>query len=66
MPELDDTASDIVTHQRDALVSRKDLAQKTKDFRKLDDSSKLTEFKVLLKGSTSRSSRYKILNTDGA
>ncbi|KAG6997581.1 hypothetical protein G7Y79_00039g075430 [Physcia stellaris] len=49
VPELDNTASDIVAHQRDALVSRKDLAQKTKDFRKLDDASKLTEFKGLLK-----------------
>lgn len=49
VPELDTTASDIVTHQRDALVSRKDLAQKTKDFRKLDDAAKLAEFKGLLK-----------------
>ena len=51
VPELDTTASDIVTHQRDALLSRKDLAQKTKDFRKLDDTAKLAEFKGLLKGS---------------
>ncbi|KAL8773329.1 MAG: hypothetical protein Q9209_001723 [Squamulea sp. 1 TL-2023] len=49
VPELDSTASDIVTHQRDALISRKDLAQKTKDFRKLDDTAKLAEFKSLLK-----------------
>ncbi|KAL8868098.1 MAG: hypothetical protein Q9174_005218 [Haloplaca sp. 1 TL-2023] len=49
VPELDTTASDIVAHQRDALISRKDLAQKTKDFRKLDDAAKLTEFKALLK-----------------
>ncbi|KAL8699858.1 MAG: hypothetical protein Q9224_001232 [Gallowayella concinna] len=49
VPDLDNTASEIVTHQRDALVSRKDLAQKTKDFRKLDDPAKLTEFKGLLK-----------------
>ncbi|KAI4090067.1 MAG: hypothetical protein LQ344_004997 [Seirophora lacunosa] len=49
VPELDTTASDIVTHQRDALLSRKDLAQKTKDFRKLDDAAKLAEFKSLLK-----------------
>ncbi|KAL9038580.1 MAG: hypothetical protein Q9180_003049 [Flavoplaca navasiana] len=49
VPELDNTASDIVNHQRDALVSRKDLAQKTKDFRKLDDGAKLAEFKSLLK-----------------
>lgn len=49
VPELDNTASDIVSHQRESLVSRKDLAQKTKDFRKLDDASKLAEFKSLLK-----------------
>ncbi|KAI4210845.1 MAG: hypothetical protein LQ351_006340 [Letrouitia transgressa] len=49
VPELDTTASDIVSHQRDALLSRKDLAQKTKDFRKLDDAAKLGEFKGLLK-----------------
>ena len=49
VPELDTTASDIVAHQRDALLSRKDLAQKTKDFRKLDDAAKLNEFKGLLK-----------------
>lgn len=49
VPELDSTATDIVTHQRDALLSRKDLAQKTKDFRKLDDAAKLGEFKGLLK-----------------
>ena len=50
VPELDNIASNIVTNQRDALVSRKDLAQKTKDFRKLDDASKLVEYKGLLKG----------------
>ncbi|KAI1165220.1 CASP C terminal-domain-containing protein [Nemania serpens] len=46
---LDNTASDIVAYQRDSTVQRKDLAQKTKDFRKLDDATKLTEFKGLLK-----------------
>jgi homeobox protein cut-like len=49
IPQLDTVASDIVAHQRDTLTQRKDLAQKTKDFRKLDDASKLTEYKVLLK-----------------
>jgi len=39
-----------VAYQRDSTVQRKDLAQKTKDFRKLDDASKLTEIKGLLKG----------------
>ncbi|OJJ35013.1 hypothetical protein ASPWEDRAFT_171840 [Aspergillus wentii DTO 134E9] len=47
--KLDGTASDIVSGQRDALVQRKDLAQKTKDFRKLEDASKLAEYKGLLK-----------------
>lgn len=46
---LDNTASEIVTYQRDSTVQRKDLAQKTKDFRKLDDPTKLTEIKGLLK-----------------
>ena len=50
VPELDSTATDIVDHQKDALLSRKDLSQKTKDFRKLDDASKLVEIKALLKG----------------
>jgi hypothetical protein len=47
---LDNTASEIVTYQRDSTVQRKDLAQKTKDFRKLEDSAKLVEIKGLLKG----------------
>lgn len=47
--KLDATASDVVAQQRDALIQRKDLAQKTKDFRKLDDASKLAEYKGLLK-----------------
>ena len=46
---LDVAASELVTHQKDSLVQRKDLAQKTKDFRKLDDGSKLGEIKDLLK-----------------
>ncbi|OQE89780.1 hypothetical protein PENNAL_c0013G00013 [Penicillium nalgiovense] len=47
--KLDTTATDLVEHQRDALVQRKELAQKTKDYKKLDDESKLTEYKSLLK-----------------
>jgi homeobox protein cut-like len=47
---LDNTASEIVAYQRDSTVQRKDLAQKTKDFRKLDDATKLAEIKGLLKG----------------
>ncbi|KAL1866333.1 hypothetical protein Daus18300_006797 [Diaporthe australafricana] len=46
---LDNTASEIVTYQRDSTVQRKDLAQKTKDFRKSDDATKLAEIKGLLK-----------------
>ncbi|PHH61217.1 hypothetical protein CDD81_651 [Ophiocordyceps australis] len=46
---LDITASEIVTYQRDSTVQRKDLAQKTKDFRKLDDATKMVEIKSLLK-----------------
>ncbi|KEQ79197.1 hypothetical protein M438DRAFT_284265 [Aureobasidium pullulans EXF-150] len=46
---LDTAASDLVTHQRDTLVQRKELAQKTKDFRKLEDAAKLGEIKALLK-----------------
>jgi hypothetical protein len=49
IPQLDTVAADIVTHQRDTLTQRKDLAQKTKDFRKLDDASKLNDIKGLLK-----------------
>ena len=46
---LDTTASELVLHQKDALVQRKELAQKTKDFRKLDDGAKLGEMKDLLR-----------------
>jgi homeobox protein cut-like len=49
VPQLDAVASDLVAHQRDSLTQRKDLAQKTKDFRKLDDASKLNDIKGLLK-----------------
>ncbi|KAL9074410.1 MAG: hypothetical protein Q9157_004391 [Trypethelium eluteriae] len=49
VPILDQTASELVDNQKDSLVQRKDLAQKTKDFRKLDDAEKLQEIKGLLK-----------------
>ncbi|KAF2683669.1 hypothetical protein K458DRAFT_443245 [Lentithecium fluviatile CBS 122367] len=49
IPQLDTVASDLVAHQRDSLTQRKDLAQKTKDFRKQDDASKLNDIKGLLK-----------------
>ena len=51
IPKLDTTASDLVANQKDSLVERKELAQKTKDFRKLDDTNKLVEIKAILKGS---------------
>ena len=47
---LDNTASEIVAYQRDSTVQRKDLAQKTKEFRKMEDAAKLTDIKSLLKG----------------
>lgn len=46
---LDTAASELVGHQTDSLVQRKELAQKTKDFRKLEDGAKLGEIKDLLK-----------------
>ncbi|KAF7856217.1 uncharacterized protein EAF02_011476 [Botrytis sinoallii] len=49
IPSLDNTASEIVQYQRDSTVQRKELAQKTKDFRKSDDTNKLSEIKGLLK-----------------
>ena len=53
VPKLDAAAAELVAHQRDSLAQRKDLAQKTKDFRKLDDEGKLGEYKSLLKGADS-------------
>ncbi|EWC44435.1 hypothetical protein DRE_06803 [Drechslerella stenobrocha 248] len=47
--QLDAEASEIITNQRDDLVERKEVAQKTKDFRKLSDPDKLVEYKGLLK-----------------
>ncbi|KAI5856953.1 CASP C terminal-domain-containing protein [Tricharina praecox] len=46
---LDATAGDIVNGQRESLVERKELAQKTKEYRKLDDEQKKEEWKGLLK-----------------
>ena len=60
VPELDATATDIISHQKDSLVSRKDLAQKTKDFRKLEDPAKLNEIKSLLKGPPRQTWAYAI------
>lgn len=49
IPQLDQSAAEIVEGQKEAVVQRKDLAQKTKDFRKLEDANKLTEIKTLLR-----------------
>ncbi|KAF8477076.1 CASP C terminal-domain-containing protein [Kalaharituber pfeilii] len=46
---LDSTASEIVNSQRDSLVERKELAQKTKEFRKMDEEGRASEWKGLLK-----------------
>ena len=46
---LDATASEIVGGQKEGLVQRKELAQKTKEFRKLDEEARKEEWKGLLK-----------------
>ena len=50
IPTLDQNAAELVSQQKETLIQRKEVAQKTKDFRKLDDSTKLIEIKTLLKG----------------
>lgn len=60
IPTLDNAASELISHQRDALTQRKDLAQKTKDFRKLDDAGKLAEIKGLLKGARTSHSNIRL------
>ncbi|CAK1361381.1 Protein CASP [Cercospora beticola] len=46
---LDATAEDMVQQQKDSLVKRKELATRTKEFRKMDDNAKLSEVMGLLK-----------------
>lgn len=46
---LDNAANDIVVSQRDGLIERKELASKTKEFRKLDEEGRANEWKGLLK-----------------
>lgn len=46
---LDEQGVQIVENQAGSLKSRKELATKTKEFRKLDDAGKLAEIKTLLK-----------------
>ncbi|KAK9462643.1 CASP C terminal-domain-containing protein [Lipomyces oligophaga] len=47
--KLDTQGLEIVENQKTSVVGRKELATKTKEFRKLSDQDKLTEIKVLLK-----------------
>ncbi|RKF55407.1 Protein CASP [Golovinomyces cichoracearum] len=49
IPSLDSTASEIIRYQRDSTLQRKELSQRTKEFRKLNDTSKLVEIRALLK-----------------
>lgn len=47
--KLDEQGLQIKEEQKASLINRKTLAAKTKEFRKLDDSEKLEQFKALLK-----------------
>lgn len=46
---LDSTAAEMLNQQKESLVQRKEVATKTKDFRKMDDADKLGGIKDLLK-----------------
>ncbi|KAI8644803.1 CASP C terminal-domain-containing protein [Parasitella parasitica] len=48
--ELDQQGLAIVEKQKDGLVSRKKLAEQTREFKKIPDEDKLQKFKPLLKG----------------
>ncbi|CDS06133.1 hypothetical protein LRAMOSA08661 [Lichtheimia ramosa] len=48
--QLDQQGLSIVENQKDGLVSRKKLAEQTREFKKLPDEDKLQQFKALLKG----------------
>ncbi|KAI8391252.1 CASP C terminal-domain-containing protein [Radiomyces spectabilis] len=48
--ELDKQGLNIVENQKDGLVSRKKLAEHTREFKKIPDEEKLQKFKPLLKG----------------
>lgn len=47
--KLDDQGIELKSQQKQSLASRKELASKTKEFKKLDDEAKLSELKGLLK-----------------
>ncbi|OBZ88792.1 Protein CASP [Choanephora cucurbitarum] len=48
--ELDQQGLAIVENQKDGLVSRKKLAEQTREFKKIPDEEKVSKFKPLLKG----------------
>ncbi|KAI8968413.1 CASP C terminal-domain-containing protein [Mycotypha africana] len=48
--ELDQQGLTIVENQKDGLVSRKKLAEQTREFKKMPDEEKIQKFKPLLKG----------------
>ncbi|ORX56214.1 hypothetical protein DM01DRAFT_251318 [Hesseltinella vesiculosa] len=48
--DLDEQGLAIVENQKDGIVSRKRLAEHTREFKKLSDEDKLQQFKSLLKG----------------
>ncbi|KAG0162584.1 hypothetical protein DFQ30_001687, partial [Apophysomyces sp. BC1015] len=48
--ELDQQGLSIVENQKDGLISRKKLAEQTREFKKIPDEEKLQQFKILLKG----------------
>lgn len=50
IPSLDNVAAELASQQRDSMTQRKELADKTKAFRRMDDAGKLVEVKALLKG----------------
>jgi homeobox protein cut-like len=50
--ELDQQGLAIVEKQKDGLVSRKKLAEQTREFKKIPDEEKLQKFKPLLKGNS--------------
>lgn len=47
--KLDDQVLELKVDQKLSLTSRKELAQKTRDFKKLEDAEKLDQFNLLLK-----------------
>ncbi|KAJ1921081.1 hypothetical protein H4219_000939 [Mycoemilia scoparia] len=47
--ELDNGSLEIIENQKDSLKARKNLAEQTKEFRRLSDEQKIKDFKKLLK-----------------